>query len=265
MKKILIISTALLILLQTTPKFLKNTSTDQKNRSICSTTLLNRKSILKGLIFRDLEKCCENFVGIYSSCQLKSSVDTCMSNFADFTNDFCGYLKNEFAKYFCARFLKSWQISLEEKIVENYEQKQKNCKNVQICTKVNGDISENEACLDFSGFPRKKNKNGFFFRIIFLENSKILLQSIDTLKCISNTSSEIFMKDCDSDHSDQVFEVENGVNGFFGEDFCLVNKGLCLLHSRDGGDVCLFGECDSGFSGSDWVFYDESGELIDIF
>ena len=166
----------------------------------CSASNLRERSFLKGIIFRDLEFCCENFVKSYQSCEITETLNTCITEFANFSNDFCEFLNTNISKYLCSRLLKSWSVRIQEEIEENYIQIQKSCLNIQICTKSNNNISDDENCLDFEGFPRKEQNQGFLYRVIKLENSeKFLLQSVKTLKCISNSSKEIYMEKCDEE------------------------------------------------------------------
>ena len=229
----------------------------------CSTSGLRERSILKGVVFRDLEKCCEDFVKSYESCLIASELDTCLGNFESFADDFCGYLRSAFSKYMCSRLLKSWTVRAMDDVDENYANVQNECLDIQICTKADGNIADDEVCLDSEGYARKKDKLGFLYRVEKLKDSdKFLLQSINSLKCVSNTANEFFMEDCDDSKTNQQFELKDGINSFFSGDFVLMNNGLCLTHSQTKTDVTIFESCDSSFSGSDWVLYDKDGSNI---
>ena len=235
----------------------------------CESYFLKETFYLRSLFYKTFENACSSIRKCYSNCNILTTQKNCEKLFLFKFQKKCENEKN--FQEGCKRFVKRWVDYLQIEAIPFYKKKQNECKNVQICTKSNGnkliDIQKNEECLNSDGLQNKNLKQADFFRIIPLNtlNKSFMIQSIDNLLCFSNLKGLLILEECDESNKNQRLDIKPGENLEHLGDFTLKIDDLCLTHSKNDIESALFKLCDFRYEGIDWYLFDEKGYTFPIY
>lgn len=254
----------------------------------CESFFIKESFYFRSLFYKTFKNACSIIRECYSSCNIVTTQRGCEDIFLKRFNFRC---ESE-ARFVegCKRFVKRWVSYLEKAANNFFNKKQNQCKNVQICTKINKSLKEKtfqnnrkkrffknqnilknsqnvKICLNSNGFQNPNPKKANFFRIISLKNHKktFQIQNLTNKECLTKSENSLIFQNCDENNLNQLIFFGPGENEDFFGDYTLKINGLCLTGNGEKGVDVVFVRCDFTKNGIDWYLFDEIGYPFPVF